>query len=144
MRKVIMALVCLITVQTTATADTDKIIDRTKLPAVAQQIIKKHFKGKKVAAAKMESNIISKNYDVIFTNGDKIEFDKNGNWTEIDCKRSSVPAMLVPTAISKYVKNNYSGSKIIKIEKDKSEYEIELSTGTEITFNKHFQVTDID
>lgn len=139
-----MALVCLLAVQTTVMAGNDKIISQTSLPAVAQQIIKKHFKGKKVAVAKMENNIINKNYDVIFANGDKIEFDRNGNWTEVDCKNSSVPAMLVPTAISKYVKSNYSGARIIKIEKDKSEYEIKLSTGTEITFNKHFQVTDID
>ncbi|MCI5855377.1 MAG: hypothetical protein MR005_07580 [Prevotella sp.] len=31
-----------------------------------------------------------------------------------------------------------------KIEFNKNEYEVELSNGLDITFNKHFQVIDID
>lgn len=92
----------------------------------------------------MESGLIDKSYDVIFTTGEKIEFDRNGNWTEIDCKRSSVPSKLVPTQINNYVNTNYSGNKILKIEKDRNEYEINLSNGVEIKFNKDFMVIDID
>lgn len=143
-KKSIMAIVCLVAFQTTAMADNDKPINVNQLPATAQQVIKGSFSGMKVALAKVESGLIDKSYDVIFTTGEKIEFDRNGNWTEIDCKGSSVPSKLVPTQINNYVNTNYSGNKILKIEKDRNEYEINLSNGVEIKFNKDFMVIDID
>ena len=141
--RTIMALICLAAFQT-ALADNDKPISVSQLPTTAQQILSSHFADKKVALAKVESGLIEKNYDVIFTTGEKIEFDRKGNWTEIDCKQSSVPTKLVPTQITNYVKQNYSGNKILKIERDRNEYEIKLSNGIEITFNKNFDVIDID
>ena len=138
------ALVCLVTFQVSAFADNDKPISMSQLPATAQQIIKKHFSGKKVALAKMETGLFEKSYDVVFNNGEKIEFDRKGNWTEIDCKMSSVPAALIPAKIKQYVKSTYPGAKIIQIEVDASEYEVKLSNRLEVTFNKSFQVIDID
>lgn len=143
-KKTLMTLVCLVAFQTAAMADNDKPVNVNQLPATAQQVIKGSFAGKKVALAKVESGLIDKSYDVIFTTGEKIEFDRSGNWTEIDCKRSEVPAKLVPTQIKNYVNTNYSGNKILKIEKDRNEYEINLSNGVEVKFNKNFMVIDID
>ncbi len=143
-QKTIMALICLVAFQAPVLADNDKPISVDQLPTTAQQTLKSYFSAKKVALAKVESGLIDKNYDVIFTTGEKIEFDRKGNWTEIDCKQSAVPTKLVPTQISNYVKQNYSGCKILKIEKDRNEYEVKLSNGIEITFNKNFSVIDID
>jgi len=144
MKKWMMALVCLLGLQTTACADNDHPISVDQLPATAQQIIKKHFAEQKVVLAKMENGLIEKSYDVLFTNGTKIEFDRNGNWTEISCKEQAVPAALVPAAIATYVKKNYPGTSVHKIEKDRRSLEVELSNGLEITFDTRFQVTDID
>lgn len=144
MKRWMMALVCLLSLQTAALADNDYPITVNQLPATAQQTLKKHFSAQKVALAKMESGLIEKSYDVIFTNGSKIEFDRNGNWTEISCKGTAVPAALIPAAISSYVKSNYPGAAIYKIEKDRRKYEVDLSNGIEITFNTRFQVIDID
>lgn len=144
MKKWMLSLICLLGVQTMVMADSDKPIDVKQLPTVAQQILTKHFSGKKVALSKKESGIFGVSYDVIFTNGDKIEFDRSGNWTEIDCKYTVVPAALVPAAITKYMKENYPDQKIVQIEKDRTEYDVELSSGLEVTFNKKFQVIDID
>ena len=47
----------------------------------------------------METDWFDKSYDVIFTNGDKLEFDKKGVWTEVNCKYSAVPVAVVPDAI---------------------------------------------
>lgn len=98
----------------------------------------------KVALAKMESGLFDTSYDIIFTNGDKVEFDRNGNWTELKCKYSQVPARLIPAAISSYVKKNYPSTKVLEIERDRNEYDVKLSNGIELTFNKKFQVIDID
>ncbi len=143
-KKTIMALICLVAFQAPVLADNDKPINVDQLPTTAQQTLKSNFSTKKVALAKVESGLIEKTYDVIFTTGEKIEFDRKGNWTEIDCKQSAVPTKLIPTQINSYVKQNYSGCKILKIEKDRNEYEVKLSNGIEITFNKNFAVIDID
>ena len=37
-----------------------------------------------------------------------------------------------------------ANAKVMEMEKDRSEYEVKLSTGMEITFNKNFQAIDID
>ena len=40
--------------------------------------------------------------------------------------------------------SEFEGKPILKIEKDRNEYEINLSNGVEITFNQDFLVIDID
>lgn len=82
MRKLVFLLVCLFTLQTVAHADDDKPIQVTQMPQPAQQFIKRHFANSKVALAKMESDFFYKSYEVIFTNGDKVEFNNKGEWTE--------------------------------------------------------------
>ena len=117
MKKVLLLLVCLFTLQTVVWADDDKPIQVNQLPQTAQTFIKTHFPDNKVAMAKMETDWFDKSYDVIFTNGDKLEFDKKGIWTEVNCKYSAVPVAVVPDAIKKYVATNYPDAKMLKIER---------------------------
>ena len=114
------------------------------MPQRTQQFIKKHFSDSSIALAKMESGFFSKSYDVIFTNGNKAEFDKKGEWKEIDCKYSQVPTGIIPTAIQNYVNKQYPNTKVLKIEKDDRGYEVKLSNGWELKFDKKFNVIDID
>ncbi len=143
-RTLVLALVSVFAVATTAQADVERPITIDQLPASAQQIVKQHFSKNTVALAKVETGVLEKSYDVIFTNGDKLEFDRHGNWTEITCKSSSVPAVLIPAAIANYTNTNYPNTKIISIERDSREYDVKLSTGVELTFNKKFKIIDID
>lgn len=144
MKKIIFLLVCLFSVQTLLWADNDKPIQIGQLPTKAQTLITTYFKGHKIALAKMESGMFYRNYDVIFTNGEKLEFDRSGDWTEVKCSKSEVPAAIVPEAIRSYVKKNYPSEKIIQIERKDKEYEIELSNRLEITFDSKYRVIDID
>lgn len=133
-----------VNVQLMACADDDKIIRFDQLPAAAQQFVNKHFAGKKVALVKMDNEIVYRDYELYFDNGGKIEFDKKGNWTDIECVNGSVPGAVVPVAIANYVKQNYPGVSIIKIDRDRNGYDIKLSNRMEIEFNKRMQVVDID
>ena len=128
-----------------ASANTDggKAISPGKLPQAALQTINTHLPGRKIAVARGESELFSKSYTVIFTNGEKIEFDGRGRWTEVKCKRSAVPASLVPAQIAQYIRANYPDCRILEIERD-DEYEVKLSNHVEVTFNKKFEVIDID
>lgn len=144
MKKWILLLVCVLGIQAVALADNDKPIQIGQLPTKAQTFITTYFKNHKVALAKMESGLFYKTYDVIFTNGEKLEFDKSGEWTEIKCKMSAVPVQAIPAEIRSYVSANYPEAKILEIERDGKEYEVKLSNRWEITFNNKFQVIDID
>ena len=138
------AICCMLSCNVVANADNDKPISVNALPAKAQSLLNQHFNGQKVMLATIESGVISKSYDVVLKNGTKLEFDKKGNLTEIDCKQATVPANLIPQAIKDYMKDNYAGQSVKKIEIKRNEYEIELSNGLDLTFNKHFQLIDID
>ena len=138
------AICCMVSYNMVANAGNDKPISVNTLPAKAQALLTKHFSNQKVVLATIESNVIGKNYDVVLKNGTKLEFDKKGNLTEIDCKQGTVPTQLIPQAIKNYLKANYARQSVKKIEMDKNEYEVELTNGLDLTFNKHFQLIDID
>lgn len=140
-----MMMVCSVVLfSATACADKNKPIQVNELPAKAQTVLTTYFSGQKVTLATLESEIIDKSYNVVLQNGTKLEFDRKGNLTEVDCKQGTVPAKLIPQPIKSYVQANYSGQNIKKMEIDKNEHEVELSNGLDITFNKRFKVIDID
>ena len=143
-RILMIAICCMVSCNMVANAGNDKPISVNTLPAKAQALLTKHFSNQKVVLATIESNVIGKNYDVVLKNGTKLEFDKKGNLTEIDCKQGTVPTQLIPQAIKNYLKANYARQSVKKIEMDKNEYEVELTNGLDLTFNKHFQLIDID
>ena len=144
LRILMIAICCMVSCNMVANAGNDKPISVKALPAKAQTLLTKHFSNQKVVLATIESNVIGKNYDVVLKNGTKLEFDKKGNLTEIDCKQGTVPTQLIPQAIKNYLKANYARQSVKKIEMNKNEYEVELTNGLDLTFNKHFQLIDID
>lgn len=126
-------------------ADDDRPITFEQLPQQSQQFIKKYFADNSIALVKMEDEFFNKSYDVIFTNGTKIEFDKDGVWKEVDCKYAQLPVDIIPLQIRDYVSKNYPDAKIIKIEKKKrGRYEVDLTNGFELEFDAQFNLIDID
>ena len=125
MKKLVLLLVCMFTMHTMVMADNDKPIQVNQLPAKAQTFLNTYFKDHKVALAKQETELFYKRYDVVFTNGEHVEFDK-------------------AEAIRTYVKTNYPDVKILQIERDKKEYEVKLSNRWEIKFDSKMRVIDID
>lgn len=144
MRILMIAICCMMSFNIVANASNDKPINVNELPAKAQTLLSTHFKGQKVMLATIESGIVSRSYDVVLRNGTKLEFDKKGNLTEIDCKQGIVPSQLIPQPIKNYLKENYPAQAVKKIEMNKKEYEVELTNRIDLTFNKHFQLIDID
>ena len=90
--------------------------------------------------------------DVTLSDYTQIGFDGNLfgklEWDEVDCRHASlstaVPAALVPVEISNYVNRINGGQSITKIAKDNRGWDIELSNGIEIEFDKRFNVIDFD
>ena len=145
MKKLALLVVVMFVASLNAKAINDKPITVNEMPQAAQAFIQTHFANQSVAMAKVESEIFNKSYDVIFTNGDKIEFDKKGNWTNIDCEHTQVPLNVIPAEIRNFLTQNYSGVKLLQIEKnDRKGYDVDLGNGIELEFDKRFRVVDMD
>lgn len=145
MKKILFALVAIFTLGiSNASADNDKLVQKSELPVQAQQFIDSHFANVKITYAKLERDFFERSYEVVLADGTKLEFTSKGDWKEVDCRYEEVPAAIVPQAIKEYVNRNYPGEKILKIERDRGYYELKLSNRYELTFNKDCNIVDID
>lgn len=143
-RLMLMIVVSSVVFSNPAKADDDRPISVDKMPLQAQEFINKYFPGKTIAVAKQEGRLVEKNYDVIFIDGNKLEFDRNGVWTNVDCEYSSVPEGIVPAPVAGYVEKKFPGVKIRQIEKENRFFEVELENGVDLKFNKNFELVDMD
>lgn len=121
-------------------ADNDRVITFDQLPAQAQALLKKHFADKVPLIVTVDWD----DYKVVYQSGEKVEFNKKGEWKEFDCKVSNVPTELIPEQIKTNVKTTFPGAIIIKLSRDRRGYEVKLNNGLELEYNKKFQVVDID
>ncbi|MFR0763818.1 MAG: PepSY-like domain-containing protein [Alistipes communis] len=128
----------------TVSADNDRPISVSELPEKAQQFIRQHFPNERCSFAKMERELFDTTYEVIFTSSSKVEFLKNGDWKEVDCKYSTVPAAIIPQQIAQYVSQYYPDTSVVQIDRDKRDYEVKLTNGLELTFDLKFNLIDID
>ena len=127
-----------------AYADHDRAVTTEQMPRQAQEFIARYFPGEKIAYAKKESDFFEVIYEVMFTNGSKVEFRRNGAWKEVDCRYSSLPAGIVSMPIETKVQELYPGAAVIKIERDKQEVEVKLNNGMELTFDRSHNLIGID
>ena len=137
------ALVCMMMQSLSSFAD-DRVIPTQQLPAAAQTFVQNTFPGKGIAYATIDRDFGKTTYDVRLNDGTEVDFDSKGTWDKVDCGLSAVPAQLVPTAIANYVKANYAGATIVKIDKERHGYDIELSNDLELKFNKQGQLIGFD
>jgi hypothetical protein len=139
-----LAVVLLMTTSLAANAQ-DKLIDLGQLPKQAQNFIKTYSSKLSVAYVKLEDEFFSKkSYEVKMNDGSEFEFDKNGEWKEIDMKRKSIPLSLIPQAIKEYIEKSFPKNNIVKLSRSSSKYEIELSNGLDLVFNSKGKFLRID
>ena len=144
MKKVISVLAVLLLALGVACAKVDRPIKIEELPATAQNLLKTYFSNSKISFAKVDDEILSKEYEVMLTDGTKIEFDGKGDWESIDCKYGAVPMAIVPNQIKDYITKNYPDVAVLKLDRDGRYYEVLLSNRLELKFDKSFNLVDID
>ena len=117
--------------------------DRNALPENAQALLAEHFEGT-LDWVKVDKELLRKDtYEVRFTEGTEIDFDRDGNWKEISGK-GGVPVALVPLFASDYVQQHYPEQKIVSIERNNSIFEIELTNDLSLRFDKQGRMIQID
>ena len=139
----LVALLCMLLQSVTCLAD-DKIIPVEQLPASAKTFVKKYFPQATIEYATKDTEFMGTTYEVRLSDGTEVDFDKKGNWDNVDCKTKAVPASLVPAAIAQYVKAHYPNTVIVKIDKERGGYEIELSNDLDLKFNSKGNLIGID
>lgn len=119
-----------------------KRISVNDLPKPAQIFLAKHFGNVKALRVEKDVDDGQTAYEVNLKGNTEVDFDKKGNWEEVSGK---VPSAIIPTKIVKSVKNDYDGRRIVKIERERGGgYEIELSNGLDITYDKNFKVVKVE
>lgn len=115
-----------------------------QLPQKAQTFLNTHFPKVEVSYAIKDVEVAETTYDVVLVNNFKIEFDKNGEWLEVESKTNAVPQAIIPANIKNYVSKIYKNTSIFKIGKDRRGYDIKLNNGLELDFNSKGEVIEID
>ena len=118
-----------------ALADDDRPVSFEELPSAAREFIRKHFPQEKITLATVDREFMDTTYDVIFTDGTKIEFDFSGEWKEIDCRGSFVPAGGLLPEIAAFISDRFPGARVRDIERDRRGYELNLDNHAELRFN---------
>ena len=139
-KSLIIILAFVMTMCLTVKADNDRVITFEQLPAEAQTMLKKYFADKVPLVVTVDWD----DYTVIYQSGEKVEFDKKGNWKDLNCKTSAVPAALIPEQIKASVKKTFPGATVIKLDRDRRGYDVKLNNGMELELNKKFQIVGID
>lgn len=138
--KVILLLVVMMTMGFQAKADHDQVIPFNQMPEAAQAFLKQHFANKVPLVVTVDWD----DYTIRYESCEKVEFDKNGNWKEIDCRSSIVPTELIPEEIKTNIASTFPGAVILKIDRNRRGYEVKLNNGLEVEYSPTFQVIDID
>ena len=122
----------------------DKVISPTQLPQASLSFIDEYFKGSEVKTATKDADFLSVEYEVMLADNTSIEFNKKGEWKEVKNKTAGISPSFIPEKISQYIKANYKDAKIVKIDKNRSTYEVELDNSLELVFTLNGTFSRID
>jgi hypothetical protein len=130
MKRMLFLTTLLLSTALAVSCDSEDVISETKLPASSQEFIKTHFPGVAVTLVMKETDGLEKDYTVYLANGFDIDFEKKGNWDDIDGHIHPLPQSileLLPAGIVEYVSANFNDSQIVEVNKERYGYEIGLS-----------------
>ena len=115
-----------------------------QLPQPAQEFIGKYFAKDQIKKIRTHHHRSGESYNVLFTDGSKVNFDSKGQWTKIKLRNDSIPVDIIPEYITTYVWDAYPDVMILSIEQEGTAHEVELSDGTELTFDPKGNVIKVD
>lgn len=144
MKKIILILIGFLLIQTAVQAGHYKTIAFSDLPADARSFIRTKFPNLKISYTVKERDFLEVNYKVIFVDGNKLEFDRNGEWEEIDFLFSAVPDLAIPAPILDFVSQQHPGESVVEIDRDSWDYEVKLSNDMELVFDNEMNFIGID
>lgn len=119
--------------------------DISVLPQNAQQTLKKNFKSP-VSVIKIDKDFgFVSDYEAILEDGTEVSFTRDGVWDNVEVRHGgAVPAAFIPAPIATFLKQRHPGQNVVGIDKERHGYDVELTNGIEIKFNKQGQFIGYD
>ena len=137
MNKKLIMVICAAAMTTSwAVADEKEQVPADKIPHLDKNQLKSYFPDATVVEATKEKSKLKNNYEVKLSDGSVIEFDKDGNWTFVECQGNPLPARMIPGQVHMYMSKNHPGYKVVKMEKDSKRFcTVTLADGTKVLFD---------
>jgi hypothetical protein len=132
MKKIILFL--FVTMFSTA-AFADQPHDYSQLPQNAQKFAETYFKEVAVSAVTIDKDFGETTYNIRFGRID-VEFDRKGQWLNIDNAPISIYKEILPKQIFDYIQEKHPNIEIKEVERTFLGYNVELKNDMELLFNK--------
>lgn len=123
----------------------EKVIVFAALPTQAQRFFHMHFSTKRVVKATVESDyFFQKEYQLLLSDGTKIDFDGAGRWTKVEMASAAVPVKITPLQILNYISQSFPTTFVTEIERTRNGYDVEISNGLDLEFNAKGRFLRVD
>ena len=122
----------------------EQVITFDQVPEPAKAIVTAHFDASQIAYVILDKGLLDADYEVKFSDGRSLEFNKAGELTKVDCKQTEVPSALIPELVRQYVKANFPNAFITEWSKDDRRWKAELNSGLDLEFNSNYEFVRID
>jgi hypothetical protein len=145
MKKMMFIAMLFATSTTFAACDKEVFIAESQLPAESRSFLKTHFSGVEVLRVMKEIDGLDKDYSVYLKNGFEVDFRRNGSWDQVEGHREALPASvlgLLPDGIEAYTTANFPGQPIVKVNREKWGYEIELARAEGSNYDVELDFTE--
>lgn len=146
--KRVLFLMTVIAMAVASASAAEKLLMFEQLPQEVQTFTRKYFSADnplyRHAYVTYDAELFDSSYMVVFTNGDGLEFNKDGQWKDFDCKQCVVPNEVIPAPILDYLSASFPGVAVKKIEKNRLSYEIGLENGLELEFDLDGNLVEVD
>ncbi|MEI0702910.1 PepSY-like domain-containing protein [Brachyspira intermedia] len=115
----------------------DMAIQANQLPQNAQTFVKTNFPNDQIVYAEQDRQ----SYKVELSSGVEIDFDRQGNWTDVSGNNRPIPTKFIPTAVLKSVQAKYPQIEVLEISKEYNSYKLKLSNNREVYVSNNGQIT---
>ena len=95
----------------------EKEIGYDALPQKAQLFIAQYFPMAECSRIVRDKDDGTTEYEAWLSDGTELDFDKQGDWTSVDCKFSALPEGILPEAIATDIATRYPDAVPYKVEK---------------------------
>ena len=127
------------------TACSDKPVVPEQLPAPVRTFVQGTYPGATITFAQKDLELTGWKYEVFMADGTHIEFDTDDAWDKIESPMAKpIPTQVIPAPIATHLQANFPSAFVTKIEKERNGYEVELSNGIDLKYNKQGALTEMD
>ncbi len=125
--------------------DKNKNLEYNSLPASARSFLSAYFPGETAVRIVQNPGSTDDYYEVRLSSGAKVEFDRTGQWTEVDAAVGiPVPDELVPQAVHDYITGHYPTEFISEVSRRSFGYEVGLSNSIDLRFDADGRFIGVD